>query len=148
MREALGRPPVTGKDQFMFGNSRSNKRFFNLATRTKNEISQTNFFILFLNHTSSNLVLGSDSQAAGSIINNRFCLLCIAVDALQKNRFALLLHFPKGFDGSVRSQINCIKILDISEETLFCKISWPVSAAVIQPFEVSGYSLHKIRSAT
>src|SRR6476661_3435704 len=148
MREALGRPPVTGKDQFMFGNSRSHKRFFYLGARTKNEISKTNFFLLLLNHISSNFVLGSDSQAARSIINNKFCLLCRAVDALQKNRFALLLHFPKGFDGSVRPQINCIKILDISEETLFCNISRPVSAAVIQPFEVSGYSFDKIRSAT
>jgi len=43
MREALGRPLVTGKDQFMFGNSRSHKRFFYLGARTKNEISQTNF---------------------------------------------------------------------------------------------------------
>ena len=132
----------------MFGNSRSHKRFFYFGTRRKNEISPTNFFLLLLNHIRSNFVLGSDSQAAGSIINNKFCLLCIAVDALPKNGFALLLHFPKGFDRSVRSQINCIKILDISEETLFCKISRSVSAAVIQPFEVSGYSFHKIGSAT
>ena len=131
IREALGRPPVTGNDQFMVGNSPSHKRFFNLGVQTKNEITQTNFFLVLLNHISSNCVLGSDSQAAGSIINNKFCLLCRGVETLPKNRFALLLHFPKGFDRSVRSQVSCIKILDISKETLFCTISRSVSAGVI-----------------
>ncbi len=93
-------------------------------------------------------MLGSDSQVAVSIIKNRFCLLCIAVDALPKNGFAVLLYFPKGFARSVRLQVSCIKILEVSEETLFCTISRFISAAVIQPFEVLGYSFYKILSAT